>query len=196
MANATNRIGSTFAIAMVIMVFLAAQPVSAEVNPKIIELNQKVADIALLQQQLSDRNAQVAAIRKSLIDQQNNLRAEIGILAKSLKIISFAEAQKQLRIRFNLELLQTVHGYLDELDIKALFYEKGRNKLAYLQQSALDDIKMIATINDLKIEALVTQISLVISQYLPDAHVIQINNDNIVRPSAQSLWEDITTGRQ
>lgn len=167
----------------------AAIPVSA--NSKIEELNQKIADISLLNQQLNERSDQVAAIRKALQNQKNGLTAEISILAKSLNIKTYPEAVKQLRIRYNLELLRAITAYLDELDIKSLFYQNGRNKLAYLQQLARDDVKMISTINDLKIEALVTQISLVINAYLPEAHVIQINIDHIIQPSAKTIWQGI-----
>ena len=180
-------------IPMLLIILTAALPAAANTqNIKIEELNQKIADIALLQQQLNDRSEQVAAIRSALQNQRNGLAAEISILSRSLKITAYPEAADQLRIHYNLELLCSISAYLDELEIKALFYQNGRNKLKYLQQLAEDDVKMISTINDLKIEALVTQISLMVNRYLPEAHVIQINTDHIIKPSARTIWQQIT----
>jgi len=173
----------------ILMTLTATLPASA--NIKIDELNQKIADIALLHQQLVDRSEQVTAIRSALLNQKNSLTAEISILAKSLKITNYSDAQNQLRIRYNLKLLRSITAYLDELDIKSLFYQNGRNKMKYLQKLAEDDVKMISTINDLKIEALVTQISLVVNHYLPQAHVIQIDNDHIIKPTAKTIWQEI-----
>lgn len=175
-----------------LMAFAMALPASANTKViKIEELNQKIADIGLLHQQLIDRNDQVTTIRNALLSQKSSLTAEISILAKSLKITTYSEAAHQLRIRNNLELLRSITAYLDELDIKALYYQNGRNKLEYLKKMAEDDVKMISTINDLKIEALMTQISLVVNHYLPEAHVIEIKNDHIIKPSAQTIWQEI-----
>jgi len=173
----------------ILMTLTAALPASA--NTKIDELNQKTADIALLHQQLIDRSEQVTAIRNALVNQRNGLTAEISILSKSLKITTYSDAVRQLRIRYNLELLRSITAYLDELDIKSLFYQNGRNKLEYLKQLAEDDVKMISTINDLQIKALVTQISLMVNRYLPEAHVIQIDNVHIIKPTAQTIWQEI-----
>lgn len=178
-------------------ILIALSPaLPATANTKIEELNQKIADIALLHQQLIDRGNQVSSIRRALLNQRNSLTAEISILAKSLKITAYSDAANQLRIRYNLELLRSITAYLDELDIKSLFYQNGSNKLEYLKQLAEDDVKMISTINDLKIEALVTQISLVVNHYLPEAHVIQINSDHIIKPSAETIWHEIVANKK
>jgi hypothetical protein len=42
----------------------------------------------------------------------------------------------------------------------------------------------------------VTQISLVVNHYLPEAHVIQINNDHIIKPSAETIWQEIIADKR
>jgi hypothetical protein len=50
---------------------------------------------------------------------------------------------------------------------------------------------MIATVSNLKIDALSTQISLVVNQYLSEAHIIQIDPDDIDPVPAESVWKSI-----
>ena len=164
-------------------------------NPKCRELKQKIADIALLHEQLGDRSRQAQAAHDALMAQQDTLAAEINILVKSLKINSFAEAQQNLRVHYDIELLRSIFAYITFLDDKILFYRIGRDKLNYLHDSALDDIEMMRALDDLKIDALTTQISLVINQYLPEAHAIQIAPGANTLPSPEQVWDRVTRAK-
>jgi len=168
---------------------------SAWANPKAVELEQKIADIDLLVQQLEDRSAQVKSIREGLGEQHKTLAAEIQVVLKSFGIKNLSQAQRHLRLHYNLELLRTVYTYMDELDAKLLGYQNGRDRLAYLRQLAEDDIKMITTLNDLKIDALTTQISLVINRYLPEAHTIQIDPQHLSLATIDQVWERVCKNR-
>ncbi|MDA8141773.1 MAG: hypothetical protein M0036_24270 [Desulfobacteraceae bacterium] len=168
---------------------VAATPLQA--NPKQEELERKIADLALLQQQLGDRLAQAQAMRSSLNEQQTELASEIRTLAKSLKVETLQQADQHLRLHYNLHLLRTILTYMDELDNKIQYYQSGRERLSYLGSLAQDDIRMIATMNDLKIDALTTQISLVINRYLPEAHIMQIDPQQITIMPVQRVWERI-----
>lgn len=165
-------------------------------NPKLAELEQKIADLTLLHQQLKDRMEQAQAMRGALLEQQNQLISEISLLSKSFKIQSFQQADQHLRVHYNIELLCMILTYMDQLDGKIHFYQAGRERLSYLRRLAEDDIRMIATLNDLKIDALTTQVSLVINRYLPEAHVIQIDPQRIELISAEQVWERAVTGKR
>ena len=170
-------------------IFMWAAPVLA--NPKLSELERKIADLSLLQEQLAHRITQIQGIRGALIEQQNMLTSEVNLLVKNHQIKSWQQAQEQMRLRYNIELLRTVLTYGDELDAKILFYQNGRERLAYLSRLAEDDMRMISALNDLKIDALTTQISLIINRYLPEAHVIQIDPQRVTLFSAQQVWDRI-----
>ena len=160
-------------------------------NAKVSALERKIADINLLVAQLADRGHQAAAARDALLGQKQELVAEISVLVKGEGIHGYGEAQKHPRIRYNLMLLGTLEAYMQALDAKVRLYHTGRDKLNYLNQLATDDIKMITTLNDLQIDALTTQISLVINRYLPEAHVIQIDPVRIAPVSPQQVWTDL-----
>lgn len=168
---------------------LCAQSAMAQETGRMADLNRKIADLSLMNQQLKDRLDQAQTIRTALAEQQDELTAEIRVLVKSLKLDNFRRAMEEQRIRYNVDLLRTSQTYLDLIDEKMNFYRTGRDRLSYLQSLAEDDIRMIATLSDLKTDALTTQISLVINRYLPDAHTIQIDPERVEPISAQLVWE-------
>ena len=177
--------------AIVFWGFQTVGATAAQANAKTDELRQKIADITLLNQQLNDRYKQLVTIRDSLTHQQSSLADEITILSKTLGLNSYQKAKENLRIRYNLELLRTISAYLAAFETKSLFYQSGQDRLKYLRQTVEDDIKLISTLNDLKTEALTTQISLVINRYLPEAHIIQIDPEQIQTPSSIEVWNSI-----
>ena len=54
---------------------------------------------------------------------------------------------------------------------------------------------MMRALDDLKIDALTTQISLVINQYLPEAHAIQIAPGANALPSPEQVWDRVTRAK-
>ncbi len=187
-----RRVGCAAFIWTVILCWAAVAVAPALGASKAAELQQKIADIALLHSQLQDRLQQAQAIRNELTEQQHLLSSEIHILLKSLQITQLQQARQHDRIRYNLELLRTLESYSDELDVKLQFYQTGRDRLTYLRELAEDDLKMIASVNDLKIDALTTQISLVINRYLPEAHIIQIDPQLIKPKALQTVWQHVS----
>ena len=172
-----------------------AAPSTACANEKVSRLQQKMADITLLKQQLQDHSQKAELVRTQLMEQKNELYSEIRILIKSLNIKSLDQAQKHLRIHYNIELLRTLTAYEKEFDVKIRFYQTGHDKLAYLHQITSDDAKMAATLNDFEIDALTTQISMMVNKYLPQAHAIQIDPQRIKPLSSQKVWDDVVKTR-
>ena len=167
----------------------------AAANTTVEELQRKNADITLLKQQLGDRMIEAESALEALLKQQNSLLDEVHLLIKSLKIKSFEDAQRHLRLRNDMDLLKTMAAYRRAFEEKIRFYQTGRNKLTYLQQLAEDDTRMVSTLSDFQIDALATQVSLVINQYLDDAHSVQIDPQKVDTASAQSIWEAISSGK-
>ncbi|MGD9367166.1 MAG: hypothetical protein PVH87_15820 [Desulfobacteraceae bacterium] len=164
-------------------------------NSKAEELKRKIADIGLLKQQLGDRQQQAEAVLASLVAQQNELLSEVRLLQRSLNFKSYQETMKSERSYNNIELLRIIMAYTNEFTNKIRLYQTGQDKLTYLQQLADDDIKMIGTLNDFEIDALTTQISLVINKYLGEAHIIQIDPEKIKPSTPETVWETIVKGK-
>ena len=167
----------------------------AAANSNADELQRKIADITLLNQQLGDRMQQAEAALEAILKQQTSLVDEIHLLVKSLKISSLDDALAHLRLRNDLKLMRTIDAYRRAFETKIGFYQTGQSKLTYLQQLVEDDARMVATLNDFQIDALTTQVSLVINQYLDDAHSIQIDSQNIDMASPQIIWDKLWNGK-
>lgn len=189
--TAATRLSGLLLVAGLWLIFLWSHAAAALTDSKADELHAKIADINLLQEQLNERLQQIESLRGELMQRKKELVDEILVLKKNMGIDTFLKSQQQPRVRNNIELLRLIAGVNKEYDNKWAFYQSGCNRLSYLRQSAQDDIHMIATLNNLKIDALTTQISLVINTYLPEAHIMQIDFNNVVLPSAQSVWDDM-----
>jgi hypothetical protein len=167
---------------------LLFNPLAAFANVKVNALEQKIADLALLYKQLTDRGSQAEMALDALQTQKQELIAEVMLLAKSDQLKTYQQARDNLRIHYNLILLGTIEAYLQAFEAKLRLYQTGCDKLNYLKQLANDDIKMITTLNDLQIDALTTQISLLINRYLPEAHIIQIDPARIIPEAPERVW--------
>lgn len=192
MATFANRTvkGAILLLAVALLLSTGLAPL-AGANTKGAQLEQIVADIDLLQQQLKDRIDQAGILHAALAEQRTTLNAEIQVLLRSLKIKELRQANDHPRLRHNLELLRTIHTYMDELEAKQVLYRTGRDRLSYLRQLAQDDIRMIRTVSDLKIDALSTQISMVINRYLPEAHTIQIDPQKVSPLPIEAVWQRV-----
>jgi hypothetical protein len=160
-------------------------------NSKINDLQQKVADMALIHHQLNDRVEQAKMIREKLRHQNQTFLDEIDDLRQQHRIKTYKQADQNLRIHYNIRLIASIEAYLRQVQSKIFYLETGQDKLAYLQKLASDDIRMIGALNDLEIDALTTQISLVINQYLAEAHVLQIDTQLVTPSSPETIWNSI-----
>jgi len=179
-------------VTLLLIGYLTA-PATAE--SKADELHRKIADIGLLKGQLADRIQQAEMVLAELTSQQRNLATEVRLLQKSYAFKTYQQVRKFDRAHHNIELLRSLSAYTDAFAKKIRFYQSGYDKLSYLSQLAEDDIKMINTLNDFEIDALTTQISLVINRYLREAHIIQIDPEKINLASSEDIWMRIVKGK-
>ncbi len=174
-------------------ILFAATPLMA--NQKVGLLQQKIADLQLLDSELERHISQAEALKTKLVEQRRFLEQELVDLNRLLKLRSLQEAFQKPRFKYDLKLIVTLDAYIEALVKKIDFYQLGRDKVAFLLQLAEDDIRMLSALSDLRIEALTTQISLLINRYLPEAHAIVITPDDLQYSSPQAIWQKITSKR-
>lgn len=187
-ASTGKRIGLALLLCLVL-----ALPGHAAASSKAVQLQRKTADIRLLHQQLGERKSEASALLGELEAQKNVLIDEVRVIAKSSNLASYKEARHHLRIRYNIELLRSLLAYTDAFQAKIRFYEAGHDRLTYFRQLVQDDIKLAATLDVYEIDALTTQISLVINKYLADAHIIRIDPNPEGLLAATQVWDRIMT---
>ncbi|GEM_PF-5293736 len=176
----------------VLIVLLAAAALAAD--QKIDLLQQKIADLQLLDSELERQVSQAAALKSKLVERKHALEQELVDLNQLLKLRSFRDASQRPRFKYDLKLIAMLNAYIDALVKKIDFYQIGRDKVAFLLQLAEDDIRMLSALSDLRIEALTTQISLLINRYLPEAHAIVIEADDLRPCSPRTVWKKLASG--
>lgn len=180
------------ALAGLCLILMNLSPVQAAT--KAASLQQRLADISLLHSQLQERIESAEALRKALHKEVKNLRAEVLTLKKEGQIRTFAQGVEIPRIRYNLTLIRELKGYIANFNEKIRFLQIGSDKLYYLYHQADDDLRIIHTLSDLKIEALLSQIDGVMTTYLPEAHNLLIDLSRIPYETPERIWEELAKG--
>lgn len=158
------------------------------------ELQQRLADISLLHGQLQEKIKSAVDLREELYGEVKQLRTEIISLKKEKKIRTFAEGVDVPRIRYNLTLMRELKGYIANFNDKIRFLQIGSDKLYYLYHQAEDDLRIIHTLNDLKVDALQSQIDGVMGEYLPEAHNLLIDLSRIPYEKPEHIWKQLLSG--
>jgi hypothetical protein len=174
------------------LILMNLTPVQAA--PKAATLQQRLADISLLHSQLQERIGSAEALREALHKEVKSLRAEILALKKERNIRTYEKGVENSRIRYNLTLIRELKGYIANFNEKIRFLQIGSDKLYYLYHQADDDLRIIHTLSDLKIEALLSQIDGVMTTYLPEAHNLLIDLSRMPYETPERIWEEITKG--
>ncbi len=193
--RASFRKDTLFVLSLLAFLALPAMYGNAAAESKSVLLQHKTADLKLLHQQIAERRQEATELLQTLDAQKEELIAEINVLAKSFHVVSYTQAKQHPRIFYNIELLRSMLAYMDAFQAKIQFFDTGQDQLTYMRQLVQDDARLTATLDDYEIDALTTQISLVVNQYLADAHVLRIDPDPKELMSASDVWAGIKSGK-
>lgn len=163
----------------------------AQASTKADELQQRLADISLLHGQLQEKIKSAVDLREELYVEIKQLGAEVLSIKEEKKVRTFTEGVDIPRIRYNLTLIRELKGYIANFNDKIRFLQIGADKLYYLYHQAEDDLRIIHTLNDLKIDALQSQIDGVMGEYLPEAHNLLIDLNRIPYEKPERIWEQV-----
>ena len=120
-----------------------------------------------------------------------DLGEEILETQKRLKIASYKKATDSPRIKNNLMLLGQLHAYLFKLNSEIENLEIGRAKLAFLYQLAEDDLKIIETLNHMKVEGLLTEIDRTMGKYTSVNGNYLFESKNMLLHKPKKIWRDL-----
>lgn len=168
----------------------------ANANQKAVSLKRAMADLALLDNQLSEKKEQAGYIKANLEDKIKSLKTEILEEKRINDIQTQSQAEKNPRIHYDLILISELTGFVDIVKGKIVFYKTGHDRLGYLYQQAEDELKIINTLNDLKIAALIAQVKSVVESYIPEAQTILISPKSLFRKSPGDIWTEIMSSVQ
>jgi hypothetical protein len=160
-------------------------------NFKLSDLTNKMAEISSLRDKVIQRQAQASKLIKQLSQTMVELKEEIKGEKRKLRITSCQEAIRNPRIDYNIKLIQRILVYTSSLNEKVQYLDIASQELAFLYQQAEDDLKILETLSDMKIEKLMGQIDQIFGKYQSEANRLVIDSDGIVLSPPEEIWESI-----
>ena len=160
-------------------------------NFKLSDLTNKMAEISSLRNKIIQRQAQASKLIKQLSQTMVELKEEIKGEKRKLRITSCQEAIRNPRVDYNIKLIQKILVYISRLNEKIQYLDIASQELAFLYQQAEDDLKILETLSDMKIEKLMGQIDQIFGKYQSEANRLVIDSDGIVLSPPEEIWESI-----
>jgi hypothetical protein len=189
----TSSHRSWTAILVLVLVTLSS---SVLANASDEQLRQTMADIALLNGQLSQRKADATGIREVLSARLKKIKNEAEHEWKEKGIKTHADALDNPRLFYDLKLIGEIQAYIDRYTQKIGYYRVACDRLAYLYQQADDDLKIVSTLSGMKVDALIAQAEKILNDYLPDAQTLVIHPGTVTVDPPEKIWDRLKKGRK
>lgn len=154
-------------------------------------LQQKLREISLLRVKIIDKIDQAAEMRSHLERQLAELRREIRAEQMRAEIYSRREALQNLRIRYNLNLIQTLQAYITALHERIDYFRNGNERLKFLAAQINDDLAIVTVLKDMEIETLIKRVNAVLNEFVPETQKQIFNAAQIRLPPIEHVWRQI-----
>lgn len=184
-----NVCGTIFLSILVLLV--SFNPVSAS-GLKTESLEQKIYEISSLRAKIIDKIDQAVEMRTRLEHELADLQSEIRSEQIRSGIFSQLEALQNLRIRYNLGLIQVLQAYVKRLNERIAYFQKGNEHLRFLVDQIKDDIALINTLKDMEIDNLNGSINRVLDELIPETEKQIFNVTGIRMPPIERVWADVS----
>ena len=153
-------------------------------------LEQKTYEISSLRAKIIDKIDQAVEMRTRLEHQLAGLQDEIRSEQIRAGIYSYQEALQNLRIRFNLSLIQVLQSYVKRLNERIAYFQKGNEHLKFLADQIKDDIALINALKDMEIDNLNGHINRVLDEFIPETKKPIFNVAGIRWLSIERVWDE------
>ena len=154
-------------------------------------LQKKIYEISSLRAKIIDKIDQAVEMRVGLECQLSVLRDEIRSEQTRSGVYSYPEALQNLRIRYNLSLIQLLRAYILRLNERIAYFQNGDEHLKFLAQEIKDDIAIINTLKDMKINSLTDRINRLLDEFIPETKKPIFDVTDIRMIPVVKLWGEI-----
>ncbi len=178
-------------ISLVIVILSFACSSMADAGLKTATLEGKINDISMLRAKIIDKIDQAVEMRHYLKQRVAELQMEIRSEQISAEVYSHQAALKNLRIRYNLSLIQTHQAYINLINERINYFQTGNARLKFLIDQIHDDLAIIDILEDLQIKNLIDRIDLVLNEFNPEMQKPTINTAHIRLHPTEYVWENI-----
>ena len=160
-------------------------------NFKLSDLTHEMTVISSLRDKVLQRQAQASKLIKQLRQTMIELKEEIRGNKRKLRGPSYREAIRDPRVGYNIKLIQKILVYISGLSEKVQYLDIASEELAFLFQQAEDDLKVLETLSDMKIEKLMSQINQTTQKYQSEAIGLSIDVNGIFLSPPEEIWNSI-----
>ena len=185
-----NMRGSGKWLSIIVIWSLLALP-TAYAGNKTNALDIKRNEISLLRVKIIDKIDQAIEMRKIMEQRLAKLRVEIRTEQIRCDIYSHPSALENLRIRYNLNLIQTLLAYINLLNHRIDYFQTGNERLKFLVDQINDDLAIIDILKDMEIQNLTDRINQVLDELAPEAQKKTINAAHIRILPMEYVWEEV-----
>jgi chromosome segregation ATPase len=153
----------------------------------------KMEQLLELRQKASTKLASAFQLLDQINRRMDELWKEILEIRQHEKIISYAEAARSARIKYNLLLLAQLQAYASGLDREIEKLKEAEARLDFMYQMTEDDLKINETLDHMESAALPKQIDQTIGayQWLNGNHLLAAKGMKL--PATQKIWQNFNT---
>lgn len=184
-----KRILGSCLLSLLVLSILSSPAVAS--SRKTAALEQKSVEISALRVKIIDKIDQGIEMRIFLQKRLNELRDEIKIEQNRFGINGHEAPLENLRINYNLNLIQHLRAYIAQLDERIAYFETGNERLKFYLRQIKDEIAIINTLKDMEIENLVDRIDTVLDEFIRETQKPIFDALNIRLMPIEQVWNEI-----
>lgn len=185
-----QKFGCCLLSLLVLSIF--SNPAAAS-SHKTAALEQKSVEISALRVKIIDKIDQGIEMRIFLQKRLNVFRDEIKIEQNRFGLTGPEAPLENLRINYNLNLIQHLRAYIGRLDERIAYFETGNERLKFYLHQIKDDIAIIQTLKDLEIENLIDRIDTVRDEFMPEIQKPIFDAFDLRLMPTDRVWSEIIT---
>ena len=186
-----KRIFGSCLLSLLVLSILSSPAVAS--SRKTAALEQKSVEISALRVKIIDKIDQGIEMRIFLQKRLNELRDEIKIEQNRFGINGHEAPLENLRINYNLNLIQHLRAYIDQLDERIAYFETGNERLKFYLRQIKDDIAIINTLKDLEIENLIDRIDTDLDEFMPEIQKPIFDAFDLRLMPTDRIWSEMIT---
>jgi len=185
-----QKFGCCLLSLLVLSIF--SNPAAAS-SHKTAALEQKSVEISALRVKIIDKIDQGIEMRIFLQKRLNVFRDEIKIEQNRFGLTGPEAPLENLRINYNLNLIQHLRAYIGRLDERIAYFETGNERLKFFLRQIKDEIAIINTLKDLEIENLIDRIDTVLDEFILEIQKPIFDAFDIRLMPTDRVWSEIIT---
>jgi hypothetical protein len=156
-------------------------------------LEQKIVEISALRLKMFDKIDRGIEMRIFLQKRLNELQNEITVEEDRFSLDASEAPLENLRINYNLNLIQHLQAYIDRLDERIAYFQTGNERLKFYLRQIKDDIAIINTLKDMEIENLIDRVDRILDEYIPETKKKIFDTFDIRPRPIEQIWSEIST---